>query len=269
LCAFDGESHDPGCPSGFYEYDRVPFSVPFKVDPNIKQPRVDEWTAGFERAITQNIRLSATGICARTRTSSTPSTRRALGARHALDPDGPLEGQPLGLYSWTNRTDSWENGYITNVNGFRYLGPDGQTVATANAYRRYKGLMLVLSKRFSNRWQAQASYVLSKTVGTLDNRGIGANAGFSHQWETPSLAVVNADGVSSYDMRHEVKLFATYQIPKIELGVNAYYRYFSGYPYAPIVTSRATTERPWVSHSCPLPGAGPGRAPRIRLLRQP
>jgi hypothetical protein len=121
------------------------------------------------------------------------------------------------------------------VNGFRYLGPDGQAVATANAYRRYKGLMLVLSKRLTNRWQAQASYVLSKTQGTLDNRGIGANAGFSHQWETPNLAVVNADGATSYDMRHEVKLFASYQIPKIEVGVNAYYRFFSGYPYAPLV----------------------------------
>jgi hypothetical protein len=235
-CTYDGSSHDPGCPAGFYEWDRVPDSVPFKVDPNIKQPRVDEWTAGFERTLSKGVRLSATGIWRENKNTVDSVYPDARWEPTTLSiPDGPLEGQPLGLYSWTNRTDSWANGYITNVNGFRYLGPDGQTVATAHAYRRYKGLMLVLSKRFTNRWQAQASYVLSKTQGTLDNRSFGANTGFSHQWETPNLAVVNADGPSGFDMRHEVKLFATYQIPKIELGVNAYYRFFSGYPYAPIV----------------------------------
>jgi hypothetical protein len=234
-CSYDGESHDPGCPAGFYEWDRVPYSVPFKIDPDIKQPRVDEWTAGFERAFTKDIRLSATGIWRENKNIVDAVYPDARWEPVTLSiPDGPLEGQPLGLYSWTNRTDSWENGYITNVNGFQYRNPDGQAVATANAYRRYKALMLVLSKRFTNRWQAQVSYVLSKTYGTLDNRGIGANAGFSHQWETPNLAVVNADGPAGYDMRHEVKLFGSYQIPKIEVEVNAYYRYFSGYPYAPI-----------------------------------
>jgi hypothetical protein len=235
-CTYDGESHDPGCPAGFYEWDRVPYSVPFKIDPNIKQPRVDEWTAGFERAITKDIRLSATGVWRENKNTIDSVYPDARWEPVTLSiPDGPLEGQPLGLYSWTNRTDSWENGYITNVDGSQYLSPTGQVLATAHAYRRYKGLMFVLSKRFSNRWQAQASYVLSKTEGTLDNRGFGANAGFSHQWETPNLAVVNADGPAGYDMRHEVKLFASYDIPKIEVGINGYYRFFSGYPYAPIV----------------------------------
>jgi hypothetical protein len=234
--AYDGESQEPLGPPGFYEYDRVPYSAPFAIDPDIKHPRVDEWTAGFERALTKDTRLSVTGIWRENKNivdSVYPDSRWEPVT--LTIPDGPLEGQPIDLYSWTNQADSWENGYITNVDGFQYKNPDGQLRATADAYRRYKALMFVLSKRLSNRWQAQASYVLSKTEGTLDNRGIGANAGFSHQWETPNLAVVYADGPTSYDMRHEVKLFASYQVPKIEVGVNAYYRYFTGYPYSPLV----------------------------------
>ncbi len=235
LCLYDGESADPSCPAGFFEDQRVPYSAPFKVDPNIKQPRVDEWTAGFERALTKDFRLSATGIWRENKNIVDSVYPDARWTPVTLSiPDGPIEGQPIDLYSWTNQADTWENGYITNVDGFQYRSPDGQVLTTANAYRRYKALMFVLSKRLSNRWLAQVSYVLSKTQGALDNRGIGANAGFSHQWETPNLAVVNADGPSSYDMRHEVKVFATYQIPKLEVGVNGYYRYFSGYPYAPI-----------------------------------
>jgi hypothetical protein len=117
------------------------------------------------------------------------------------------------------------------VDGWQYLGPDGHPVATAKAYREYRGLMLVLSKRLSKRWQAQVSYVLSKTEGTNDNFSFGAATGISNLWKTPLTAVTNADGMVGEDRRHEVKVFAGYQVPLIELGLNAYYRYTSGIPY--------------------------------------
>ena len=34
----------------------------YGVDPNMKHPRVDEWTAGIERELTKDVRLSVTGI---------------------------------------------------------------------------------------------------------------------------------------------------------------------------------------------------------------
>jgi hypothetical protein len=262
-CSYDGTSHEASCPAGFYEYDRVPYSVPYKVDPNIEQPRVDEWTAGLERALTKDFRLSVTGIWRENKNVIDSVFPDARWTPITLSiPDGPLTGQPLNLYSWTNRADSWANGYITNVNGFQYLSPTGQPVATAHPYRRYKGLMFVLSKRFSDRWQAQASYVLSKTQGTLDNQGIYLNAGFSSHWQTPNLAVVNADGPTGFDMRHEVKILGTYQIPKIEVGINAYYRFFSGLPYAPIVNFSGDDRRALGLGSSPSSWRRPLAAPR-------
>ena len=52
--------------------------------------------------------------------------------------------------------------------------------------------MAVLNKRYTNRWQAQISYVLAKATGNVDNTGSAQVA--TRQFETPNLALVNADG---------------------------------------------------------------------------
>jgi hypothetical protein len=91
--------------------------------------------------------------------------------------------------------------------------------------------MFVLSRAYANRWQAQVSYVYSETNGTVTN---GAFSGItSSQFQTPNLALVNADGLVGFDRKHELKVFAGYQIPKVEVSVNAYYRALSGTPWTP------------------------------------
>jgi hypothetical protein len=143
-----------------------------------------------------------------------------------------LTGQPLTVYSWINEDESDADRLHTNPDGFQYRDENGQVLGTAKAKRDYKAIMVVLSKRLSKRWQAQASYVYSKVEGTVDN---AASSVFGYQryfYETPTTAIVNSEGPLAFDRPHEVKIFATYQIPKIELAVNAYYRYVSGRTYA-------------------------------------
>ena len=53
----------------------------------------------------------------------------------------------------------------------------------------------------------------------------------TRQFETPNLALVNAEGEASYTPKHEFKLLGSYQIPKIETSVNAFFRATSGLPY--------------------------------------
>ncbi len=91
--------------------------------------------------------------------------------------------------------------------------------------------MLVLNKRYTNRWQAQVSYVLAKSTGSVDNGSASQVA--TRQFETPNLGLVNADGNSTNTPRHEFKLLGSYQIPRIETSVNAYFRALSGNYYAP------------------------------------
>jgi hypothetical protein len=145
----------------------------------------------------------------------------------------------MTLYRWSNRTSSNQNFLIENVKGFQYLDPSGGVIGTVDPFRKYKGLFVVLSKRYTNRWQAQASYVLSKATGNVDNT-FGAQTS-TRQFETPNLALVNAEGNLTNDRRHEFKLLGSYQIPVIEASINAYLLAASGRNYTPFQQFSSST----------------------------
>ena len=224
-------------------------NVPYRVGDDLKHPRVNEATLGFERALTSDLRLVATGIW-RDNTnflaSINPSARWA-----PVDVDNPLTNQPMTLYRWANRDESEDDFLITNVEGFQFRTPDNQLIGTLDPYRRYRALMLVLTKRYTNRWQAQMSYVLSKATGNVDNTSGQQIA--SSIFETPVRSLVNTDGNLTNDRRHEFKVLASYRIPVIDVSLNTFFRAMSGRNYTPFAqfTSaqlNASTARrqPWL-----------------------
>ena len=211
-------------------------SPQYAVDPNMKHPKVDEWTVGFERALTNDFRLSVTGIWREDKNvqgSVYPDARWQQEAlTTATDPNFPsLSGIPATGYKWTNQSASENTPLLTNPQGFQYLDPNGQVLATANTGRKYKGVMFVLDKRFTNRWQGRVSYVYSQSRGWISNSSINTY-GQKAFFETPTLATVNTYGPTTYDVPNELKVMGTYQVPKIELGLSVYYHYLSGTTYA-------------------------------------
>lgn len=220
----------------FVEVDRLPYPI-YSVDPDMKHPRVDEWTFGVERALTRDVRLSVTGIWREdknTQGSVYPDARWALtSVTVAADgPDPGLNGISVPAYNWVNREESQLNGLLTNPEGFAYRDESGNVLGTARTDRKYKALMVVLDKRLSNRWQGRISYVLSRSEGAINNTG--ANTfGRSTYFETPTRALVNSYGYNDNDRAHELKVFGTYQIPRVEASLSAYYRYVSGTRYTP------------------------------------
>ena len=213
----------------FTEQSRLLFPV-YTIDPNMKHPRVDEWTAGLERELVKDVRLEVTGIWRHDKNiqgSVYPDARW-----EPTTVDNGLAGQPLTVYNWANIDASQTTPLLTNPDGFVYRDPGGDALGTARAERNYTGFMAVLDKRFSNRWQGRISYVWSRVDGTINNTGANTY-GQSTFFETPTNALVNAYGHPDYDRTHEVKLYGTWQIPKIELGLNAYYRFLSGAVWTP------------------------------------
>jgi hypothetical protein len=101
-----------------------------------------------------------------------------------------------------------------------------------DAERNYKALMLALNRAYSNRWRSNITYVLSKSEGTIDNGG-EALFGPTRFYETPTLALVNSRGTLTNSRTHELKAMFGYQVPRIELAVNAYWRTLSGRNYTP------------------------------------
>jgi hypothetical protein len=201
--------------------------VPYKVADGIKHPRVDETTVGFERALSGSMRLSLTGIW---RDNKNFVNSVATDARWTPVTTTDALGKSITLYNWTNRSTSNTNYTIRNVEGYQYLSPSGQVVGTADPFRRYRAFMVVLNKRYTNRWQAQISYVRAKATGNVDNSGAAQVA--TRQFETPNLALVNSEGEATNTPKNEFKLLGSYQIPVIEASINAYYVATSGLPYS-------------------------------------
>jgi hypothetical protein len=221
-----GENLTPGT---FQVISTVP-NPTYAVDPNIKQPRVDDYNLSFEQALGNGAKIQVTGIYRQNKNFI--SAVNTLAQWSPTTVTNGYNNQPLTVYNWVNQ-DTSSNGFlITNPNGFQFKDPNGNVLATADANRDYKGLQVVMSKRFTRRWQAQISYVLSKASGTVDAAG-ASSYGQGRQFETPTLAVVNANGLSTTSRTHEVKAYGSFQVPKVEIGINAFYRFLSGGTYTP------------------------------------
>lgn len=101
---------------------------------------------------------------------------------------------------------------------------------------KYDGLLLTLSKRMSERYQAQASFVLSKAYGLLPSSGFGPATSQTTQvyqsslgWDANDFA--NAMGKLQNDRTHTFRFTGTVFAPwGILVGVN--YGKFSGKPWA-------------------------------------
>jgi len=79
---------------------------------------------------------------------------------------------------------------------------------------------------------AQASYVLSRVEGSVDNdyfESLGAPGPFL----SATGALVNAEGLPTHDARHEFKVLGSYQVPKAELALSGFFRALSGTTYTP------------------------------------
>ncbi len=202
----------------------------YAVKDGINHPRVDEFNVAYEQMLGKDYKLTATFI-KRDWTNFINSTLPgAIWSGTAYPYTNPLTNQPMTVYKWMNSSDV-TNMTIGNITQVPYNLQTGSTVQSPEAKRSYQGLMLVFNRRFKDRWQAQVSYVYSKTKGTIDN---GSYSGVSsNQFENANYGLIYTDGASSYDRPHEIKVFAGYQIPKIDLSIDGYYRWMSGTPYTP------------------------------------
>jgi hypothetical protein len=230
-------SHCPSvnttCPSNLLvETDRTPTPIAI-VDPDIKHPRVDEVSLGIERALGNDIRVSVTGIRRENKNLVGTVYPDARWERRILtSATGPgVAAHDVPVYRWMNSAASENNLLITNPDGFTFLDVNGNPLGSIDASRTYRALMTVISKRFSHRWVAQVSHVLMKAEGTANNTSEGTYLSTSAFYKTPTLALTNANGELTNSRRHELKVMLGVQVPRVEIGVNAYWRYFSGRPY--------------------------------------
>jgi hypothetical protein len=191
------------------------------IDPNLKIPYVDELTAGIEREIMKDTRLSLRYIRKWDRNQIDDVDKNVLDI-NALNGGNlawmnytpyavtdPYNGQSITFWGVTN-TAIPTSMYITNPPGDK---------------RDYEAVELTFNKRYSNRWQLVASYVYANAKDLIGLSSMGSTSLFNN----PNV-MINAYGRDPLVAPHQIKIQGSYSGP---WGINAsaYYYYLAGYPY--------------------------------------
>ena len=205
----------------WYEWFRVEHESLYTLDPDIKHPYMNQFTVSIERELFRDASLSATYIYRDWINSIGPIDTAAIWAPVTVN--DPETGTAYTVYEQTN---AGTHEYV-----IKNLEEGDPGIGSNNPYRRYWGFEFMFNKRFSDKWQLLASYVYSKAYGTLNN-GFADDVGWGGDVEEPNYWI-NADGNSTNDPTHMLKLQGTYVLP---FGV-----YLTGYFRA--ITGEAWTRR--------------------------
>jgi len=198
------------------EFERVVHENLYSMDPGVKHPYMEQFTLGVERELFKDASLSVTYINRSWKNIIGPVDRAADYTEVTYNVPGYGD---YTLYERTPETVNTRNYLITNYGV-------GDNWILADPFRKYGGLEILFNKRFSSRWQLVASYVYSKTHGTIDN-GTADDINYGGGTNDPNF-YTNANGNATYDPTHMIKIQASYLIPVVDLSVSAYFRGITG-----------------------------------------
>ena len=215
------------------EYDPVALSTVQprlnRIDSNLKDPKTDEITFGYQRELAANLGFSALWI---QRWFNDVTVDEEVGI--------PVTGYTPQVFNDPgpdNLVNTGDDRPITLYNVLpQFRGQNVSLHANFPGTQRYKGLELSVAKRLSNRWQLMGSYVWSRLDGDLV---VDPN--------NPNVTIpTNARGRGANDQPHAFKLIGSYQAPLgINVGVN--YQALSGLPtdrtFRATLTQGSTTVR--------------------------
>jgi hypothetical protein len=204
------------------------------IDPDIKAPITSAYSIGLDRELMPQLALR-TGFVYKdsTRLIGWRDIGGVYGQGTALLPDG----RTLTVYPLLNRGSD---------RLFQYTNPEGW-------FDEYRGWVLSLDKRLSNRWQAQANLTLSRSHGLYLTGTTGRDPN----------DLTNATGrIRLTDRPVALNANAMYDIPGIELRVSAQYQDISNVPFAP----QASILLPQGRRAINIEPPGWSRSERVRVL---
>jgi len=102
--------------------------------------------------------------------------------------------------------------------------------------RDYHGFQLTLHKRYSDRWQALASFLYSRSDGMArrtqrQDFNVEGPMFYDDNWMASlNYTINNTEGPLPFTPKYEVKLSGSYTIPRLEVDLGARLRLHSGRP---------------------------------------
>ena len=187
------------------------------VDPNLKRPYTNEFVVGVSHELFEDTQVSVNAYY-----------RKEKDLTATLDTGVPTDQ----AFSPVQVSDPGADGIAgtgddaTFTAFARDLATVGDSIFTlsnpAGNERTYKGLEIVASKRFSNRWQGVASVIVSENEvvqPTIQNA-------IANLFDNPN-GLINAKGLDPNNETVQVKLQGTYTAPW-DVYLSASYKYGSG-----------------------------------------
>jgi hypothetical protein len=199
-------------------------------DNDIESPFTDQFSIGLDREIVANLGVGATYVY---KNGEQQVGWKDIGGIYGTRTDVLPDGRTLTVFPLLNATSAR-----------RYLRTNGP-----GTFNRYNGLLLTMSKRRSNRWQANVAYTFSKSEG-LQTTGQDPNDD------------INNDGRTSLDRPHMFTVVGGYEIPVINVQGTVNFMALSGAPYAP----QALVQLPQGRRSINIEPAGNYRLPSVHLM---
>jgi outer membrane receptor protein involved in Fe transport len=180
-------------------------------------PYMVQWTVGIERELFKDTSLGITYI--NRNWKNILNTYDLAVQFEEITVYDPYNDNPYTVYNQLN-VGARER-VIGNIQ-------KGDPWILEDVYRQYHGVEVLFNKRFSDRWQLLASYVWSKTTGTIST-GWGDDFGYGGATWNPNFWIYR-DGNVAVDPTHMVKLQGSYILP-LDIHFNAYFAYRTGNAY--------------------------------------
>jgi hypothetical protein len=193
----------------------------FTVDPSLRQPYTDQFTIGVDHELFANLAVGASYVHKRARDFlGRVDIASTWAPRTVAD---PINGNVLTVF---NRATPAQNVRVqltnTNSSTCAYCSEDFR--------QQYDGLLLSLTKRMSQRWQAIGSVTIAKVEGLHAGSSSGQSSAAGAFGDDPN-DLLNAFGLLGLDRNFMWKLQASYILPAdVVLSTNWIWQ--AGLPYA-------------------------------------
>jgi Carboxypeptidase regulatory-like domain/TonB dependent receptor-like, beta-barrel len=214
------------------------------VGDNVKDQHTDEVTLNVEREVAKNVSVSASYIFKHTTDLFANIPINEVTGRewdYERVPFTTLSGQQVNLYSVVEQ-DYDGNGVIDSDDIVWINDHDTSRVQNMPTFdgikpkRDYHGLQFVVNKRYSDRWQALASFLYSRSEG-MARRSLRQDINvegpmfWDDNWMSSiNQTINNLNGPLPFTPKYEFKLSGSYLIPRVEFDVGARLRMHSGRP---------------------------------------
>jgi hypothetical protein len=235
------------------------------INPNMSRPYSEEISAGYEKQIWRDLRVSATYYY-RTKKNLIGTENTAVSPSDYVpittlpDSNGvqqpiinPVTHQAMTLYSFQPSNPALYGAFNNLVTNIPLLNTNS-----------YNAVEFTGVKRLSNKWQLLAGFTIQKQKGVY-GRGFSDEA-TSDNFTDPNLSINRDNNYLNLDSTYVFKVDSTYELPW-KIGTSVNFQHYTGFPLQPTETFEVPNGQGVnVGESVILQPAGVLRLPSVNQL---